>query len=117
MTTNYLNGSRYEGLIRRAHNCSPGQKHGAYREALTNLIAAEDGQKSYGLPSAQKQLDNLKKYISKALEKFQKEKLTENEAFQLHKLMMDTQNAYSSDELIEVVNSALILTDRFKPNS
>jgi len=89
-------------------------RNGADSSLMTNLIDAERGVKNYGLPSAQKQLETVKKYLVKASDKFLKRELTEAERIGLTMCKQQYENAYSSSDLLHVITKALELTQRFK---
>ena len=114
MIEDYTRGLSYEYLIRRAHKCVRGSLNGAEASLLTNLVAAEDGTRHSFLSTKEKQLEAVKKYLSKALDKFLSMKITAEERETLTHLKNRTLNAYSSVELSDIVETANELTLRFK---
>lgn len=110
----YKNGFPYEAYICRAFQMRRSLRNGADSSFMTNLIDAEKGVKNYGLPSAQKQFETVKKYLVKATDKYLKRKLTEEEIMGLTTCKQQFENAYSSGDLLNVINKALELTQRFK---
>lgn len=114
MIEDYARGLSYEYLIRRAHKCVRGSRNGAEGSLITNLVAAENGNRHSFLPTKEKQLEAVKKYLAKALEKFLSMKVTEEERETLTYLKDRTLNAYSSVELSGIVERANELTLRFK---
>lgn len=106
-------GMSYEHFIRRAHKCENGTRHGAYREAMTNLIDAENGKRASWLPRTEKQFETVKKYVGKAFDKFLTKKLSDHEKNSLLRLKAQAENAYSSDGLSDIIEEALNLTQRF----
>nr|WP_314898320.1 hypothetical protein [uncultured Flavobacterium sp.] len=114
MIEDYTRGLSYEYLIRRAHKCGRGSRNGAEGSLITNLVAAENGNQHSFLPTKEKQLEAVKKYLAKALDKFLSMKVTEEERETLTYLKDQTLNAYSSVELSGIVETANELTLRFK---
>jgi hypothetical protein len=103
----------YEIFIRRAHNCETGNRNGAYSEAMTNLIAAENGKRHSFLPKTEKQFADVKKYVGKAFDKFLAKRLSPTEKNSLLRLKAQAENAYSSDGISDIIEEALNLTQRF----
>lgn len=97
----------YETLIRRAFNCPRQSKHGAQKEIMRNAIWAEQGVKIKNIGSRQKQLADIKKYLSKALIKLSKTKPYSKSSalfIVLDKALLDCNH---SSELMVIVNTAL----------
>jgi hypothetical protein len=61
-----------------------------------------------------KQITKVKGYMEKALDKFLKFKLTEAERMAFLQLKKDLEAAYSSAQLMLIVENGLELTQRFK---
>lgn len=110
----YVKASPYEVFICRAHNCDRGMRNGADLSFMRNLIDTEEGKGFDFLPSYEKQMAAIKKYINKAIDKFLKKKLNNEEKDILHQLKVQVGQANSSAILCEVVDQALQVTDRFK---
>lgn len=111
----YKSGMRYEIFICRAYKSSNNSKNGAHLSYMRNLIDAENGESFVShLSSATKQLVEVKKYISKAIDKYLKNKLTDGEKDALINLKDKTGMATDSSDLLEIIEEGLQLTNRFK---
>ncbi len=111
----YQKGAMYEAFIRRAHQSVKTSSNGADSSFMQNLIDMESGRSNVKhLGSADKQVEKVKGYIDKALDKFLSKKLTDEERQQLTILKMRTERAYSSADLMGVVNAGLEATQRFR---
>lgn len=109
---NYGNTLLYEYFIRRAHNSSRTTRNGADSSFMAILMNIEQGTARKG--SLDKQITKIKSYMEKALDKFLKFKLTEEERTAFLQLKKDLEPAYSSKQLMRIVESGLELTQRFK---
>jgi regulator of replication initiation timing len=111
--SSYTQGIGYEMLIRRAHRSDRTMKNGADSAFMTNLIDAENGVKQFGLGSANKQLSDLKKYLVKAIDKFLKLKLSNDEKDEILSLKSQIERAEHSATLIKAIDNLLEITHRF----
>ncbi len=112
--TNYGEAFMYEVLIRRAHKCKRGARHGADVCYMKNLMDAEKGSSHVRhLGSFQKQFLSVQGYLIKALDKFLSKKLSIEERARLTQLRNRTEKAFSSQQLLDVVNDGLDVTERF----
>lgn len=100
----YRKGTPYEMLIRMAHNCPRGMKNGADSAFMANLINAEKGERQYKLGSASQQLEKLKSYLLKAMEKFFKVKVRPEEKTVLYNAVEIIKEAGSSATLLDVID-------------
>lgn len=87
-------------------------KNGADSSFMESLMNIENGSARSG--NLEKQLAKVKGYMEKALDKFLKFKLTEDERAGLLQLKKDLEGAYSSSQLMRIVKDGLALTERFK---
>ena len=62
----------------------------------------------------EKQLEKVKGYLEKALDKFLGFKVTEDEAMDLRRLKADLTAAYTSSQIMRIVEKGLEITRRFK---
>lgn len=112
----YGQGIMYEYFIRRAFNCDRGTRHGADVGFMRNLIDTENGaswMKNHR-HSYEKQFAAVSTYIGKALEKFLKQNLKDDERAKLTELNERLAAASSSADLMAIVNEGLEATQRFK---
>lgn len=109
---NYGNTLHYEYFIRRAYKSLRTTKNGADSSFMEALMNIENGTARSG--NLDKQLTKVKGYMEKALDKFLKFKLTEDERAGLLQLKEDLEPAYSSGQLMRIVTDGLALTQRFK---
>jgi len=111
----YKNGMSYEVFICRAFKNWDNSKNGAHLSNMRNLIDAENGESFVShLPSASKQLATVKKYMTKAIDKYLKSKLTDLEKESLSELKNRAENATSSNELLDIIEEGLNITDKLK---
>ena len=103
----YAEGIRYERLIRIAYNFKPSKGNGADKGFMRNAIWAENGA-SYvkHLGSYEKQLEKVKVFISKALIKLSNTKPYNNAGEYFLWLNSKVKNAYSTEELLYVIDKA-----------
>ena len=111
---NYMRCMMYEILIKRAYKSEVTSRNGGHLSNMRNLIDAENGIKHYKHATADKQLEKVKGYLTKAVHKFRAMKMTDEEKASLTHIQQLIDNAYSSDELLSIVDNLLDLTDRFK---
>lgn len=112
MVEDYQNSVFYETFIRRAHKSEKTPRNGADALLMASLINHEKGKARTG--NHEKQLEKVKGYIEKALEKFLRLKITEEEARDLQRLKSDLSSAYTSSQLMRIVEKGLEITRRFK---
>jgi hypothetical protein len=110
--TNYTDSMSYEFFIRRAFNCDR-DSNGADQSYMRNLLDAEEGNRHSFLPTLEKQLNNVKKYLGKAFEKFLKKDISESERTALIALQQLAENSSSGYELLDIANRGLEITRRF----
>ena len=109
----YIDGKVYEQLMQRAYPNQKTKRNGVDSLKMAYLIEAENGNKFYGLPSRQKQLDNVKVYLSKAVSKFKTLDWTKDEFIYLLNQEDSIENAGHSSQLLYTINELLELTDKF----
>ncbi len=111
----YVQGSSYEVFICRAHKKERHQAKGADGSYMKNLIDTESGQDLRRLVgSYEKQLEQIKKYMDKALDKYLKLKLTADERATIGRLKMSLVHAGDSQSLMAIVEAGIDATQRFK---
>ena len=110
----YTETMPYEHFICRAYQCFPQRKNGAQHSFMQNLMMAEH-KVSYvsHLSKFDKQFGVVKNYIDKALKKFLKMNLTQEEHQNILSLQERLESASSSIILMEIVNDGLKVTQRF----
>ena len=111
--TVYSHGLSYEFFIRRAHRCHQNFRTAAHAGHYQAIYWAEH---SY-LPnkrSHEQQLEKVKVYVSKAITRFLKRRLRQKEREELLAIQHLLKNVYNEPTLFEVIDKALIATDRFK---
>jgi hypothetical protein len=114
----YAKSMMYEIFIRRAFKTD---RHNSRYKGdvafMTNLIDSENGRSNVAhLPSFEKQLAQIKTNITKAIDKFLSPawRLTHEEKNELVVLKTRLIDAYSSSQVLEIVNAAVELTNRYK---
>lgn len=111
----YSDAMPYEWFICRAHNCLRQSRNGADMSFMRNLMFAEAGSNAVShLPKYDKQLEKVKGYMDKALDKFLKRKLTAEEKSKINELKERLVMAYSTSALMQIVEEGLEVTQRFK---
>lgn len=114
MENSYSIAFPYETLIRRAHKSNDRTRNGADVAVMRNLIDKERGTAgTANLPSAEKQLEKVRGYIGKALDKILKWKLTDEERAVVEEQRRRLDYVGGSADLLAIVNSALAATQRF----
>lgn len=111
----YIQGARYEKLMRRAYPKQKTNRNGVDSSKMAHFIEAESGYKFYGQPSAKKQLENLKIYMLKAIAKFKGMKWSIEEFGYLLDEEEKIEDAICSGELLNSVEELLELTDCLEP--
>jgi len=108
-------GYNYENLMHRAYQSSSTRNPGAHHADFENLIRAEYGKSPVKyLPSFEKQLEDIKKYLNIAFDKFLKMSNLADNHNEI-KIQKDiAMRANSSDVLIEVIKKTIELTDAAK---
>ncbi|MES2726480.1 MAG: hypothetical protein V4643_05220 [Bacteroidota bacterium] len=109
----YIDGKVYERLMQRAYPNQKTKRNGVDSTKMAYLIEAENGSKFYGLPSRQKQLENVKTYLSKAVAKFKTLDWTTDEFRYLLNQEDSIDSAGHSSQLLYAINELLELTDKF----
>jgi len=113
----YANGMMYEVFIHRANKSYDTTKRGADKSVMQNLAMIESGdtsfQKFHG--TFDKQLDKAKTYMHKAMDKYLKmEKIPTENLDKLKALKQDLEQAYSTSDLMDIVNKSNELTQSVK---
>jgi len=113
----YKKGSDYEIFIHRANRSYDTSKPGTHGSVIQNLIRVESGDTSWVKyhGSFEKQIEKVKGYMHKAMDKYLKMKKisTENlEQIRILKNKIDT--AYSSDDLMFIINKSIDLSQCVK---
>lgn len=104
----------YETFIRRAFKCDYNE-HNSKNSYLQNLIETERGSTATKhLGSYDKQLALVKKNIEKAIDKFLKSKPTPIERAALLALREPLFSAYSTSEIISLLERGIVSTERFR---
>jgi hypothetical protein len=114
----YAKAMMYEIFIRRAFKTD---RHNPRYKGdvafMTNLIDSENRRSNVAhLPSFEKQLAQIKTNINKAIDKFLSPswRLTQEEKDELFALKKRLVDAYSSSQVLEIVNAAVELTNKYK---
>ncbi len=114
----YVRSMAYEVFIRRAFKTD---RHNPRYKGdvafMTNLIDSENGRNNVAhLPSFEKQLAQIKTNITKAIDKFLSPawRLTHEEKNELLVLKNRLAVAYSTFQVLEIVNVAVELTNKYK---
>lgn len=112
MKNNYAQGSTYESFIGRAFNDSSRSKPGTHGTTFTNLVDSENGESNVKhLGSTKKIMDNLKKYMHKAMDKFLvNKKLPESSRLAIEALKNQIDTSNYSDDLFEIIDKTIDLT-------
>lgn len=110
----YADGSMYEIFVCRAHRKYRHEVSGADSSCMKNLINTENGADLRRLAgSYEKQLENIKKHMGKALDKYLKFKLTPDERVTVERLKTKLAHAQDSADLMAIVNDGITATQRF----
>lgn len=111
----YAQGLQYEFFMRRALKVRQDHSKGADDSYMRNLINTENGMDLTRLVgSHDKQMEKIKKFMGKALDKYLKLKLTPDERSTLEGLQQKLAVAYDSRSLMQIVEVGLETTQRFK---
>ncbi len=111
----YTKGLKYEFFIRRALKSKQDFSKGADVSYMRNLINTENGMDlSRLVGSHEKQLEKIRKFMDKALDKYLKLKLTAEERLILERLKEELTYSFDSEALMAIVNEGLEATQRFK---
>jgi hypothetical protein len=104
----YLKASRYELLVRKAFNCPRELRNGAHSCFMENAMTMERGETfAKHLGSCEKQFDEVKQYISKALIKFSKTKPYSTHSNFFIELNERLSYLNTTSELMEIVDTGL----------
>ena len=103
----YQRAMSYENFMKRALQTSDTSKPGIHMSNMENLMNAEDGNNFSFLPSAEKQLENVKKHLNKAFTKFLKRNLPQEKKEKLQTLKDKIPFSYSSNDLLTIIEDAL----------
>lgn len=105
----------YETFIRRAFKCDRDMKHGAHNSFLQNLIETEMNlSHTNKLASPDKQIEKIKSYLFKALDKYDTFPLTEAEREVFVRLRQDVTTAHTSIHIIDLCEEGVEVTQRFR---
>ena len=114
----YVRSMAYENLICRAFNTHGNNRlHNAHIANMTNLIDSENGRKNVAhLPSFEEQLVQVKSNIDKAIDKFLSPTwhLKQDEKAKLILLKNRLMAAYSSEQVLEIIDAAVEVTNAYK---
>lgn len=111
----YSDGIKYEFFIRRALKSNQDFSKGADVSYMRNLINTEKGiDLSRLVGSQEKQIEKIRKFMNKALDKYLKLKLTAEERLILERLREQLAHSFDSQALMAIVNEGLETTQRFK---
>ena len=113
MKNNYCLGISYENLICRALRSQITSRNVVIVSAYRNMVAINDGI-NFKNETSEKQFHILKQFLGKALSKFLKRTLTNNERNCISSLIQETNNAIFLQQVDMIIEKALIKTDRFK---
>lgn len=108
----YGHGSSYEIFIRRAFNCDLGQ-HGAENSYFKFLLMADLG-KNYLSKPYNKQLEQVKSYLVKAIDKYLKRKPTQTESAFLEDMKGNVLDAHLASDIVPFIEAGLEVTRRYK---
>jgi hypothetical protein len=114
---NYKDGMTYEIFMHRAFKSSDTSKPGMHCSIIQNLVRVEDGDTSFVKwhGSFEKQLEKIKYYMHKAMDKYLKMKNIPAENLdRLDILNSKIDRAYSSDDLISIIRETIELTQCVK---
>ncbi len=109
--TNYNNATQYENFLNRAFR-HDGRITEAHLQEFLNLIEAENGNRHSFLKPHNKQVEEVKKRMKKAIEIFLKQPLGKSDKEKLKELLPVIDNAYSSDDFIRVVKYGIEFTQK-----
>ena len=110
---NHMNSMSYEYFLARAYQFNKNLRRPSNQELL-NLIEAENGNKHSWLPKYDKQLDEIKKRLNKAVEIFISKSKDNTQIESLKKLQYEIENIQSSQEIQEIVSLGSEITESFK---
>jgi len=113
----YKNGMSYETFMRRAFRTSDNLEHGMHCSIIENLVRVESGDTSFvdWHGSKTKQLSDAKQFMNHAMERYLKmTNIAPENLIRLKKLAIQIDSARSSDDLMNIVNQTLELTQCVK---
>lgn len=102
--SNYAKAFPYEMFIRNAFNCERGM-HGGDVAYMKNLLDTEDGSESSLLPTYEIQMDRIKKWMLKAIDKYLKDKkISPVKKAKLEEAKFIINGATSSTALLKIIS-------------
>jgi len=113
----YKEGMTYEIFMHRAFRKYDTSKPGMHCSIIQNLVRVEDGDTSFVKwhGSFEKQLEKIKYYMHKAMDKYLKmKKISAENLARLDVLNLKIDRAYSSDDLMSIINETIELTQCVK---
>lgn len=115
MANSYTQAMNYEIFMCRAYGTYDTSKPGLHMSCMQNLIDAENGKVWVGhLPSAEKQLVQVKKYLDIGFDKFIAKRKMDDQKFPLILLKQKASNSLCALDLLNIINQVLILTHDLK---
>lgn len=109
--TNYNNASLYEIFLNRAFRFD-GRLSEAHLQEFLNLIDAENGKRHSFLKPHDKQVEEMRKRMKRAVDIFLKQPLDKSDKDNLKELLPVIESAYSSDDFFRVVKAGLDYTQK-----
>lgn len=115
-TINYQQGSFYEIFIKRAHRVYDGNsRNGGQGSYMKNLLDTADGQDLRRLAGTyEQQFAKVVGYMQKAIDKYLKMKLTQEERQAMELLDIQLKRATSAGQLMSIVQEGIEITQRLK---
>lgn len=110
---NYTNSMTYEYFLARAYQFNASLKRPSNQEFL-NLVEAENGNKHSWLPKFDKQLDEIKKRLSKAVTIFISKSKDSVQIEKLKDLQYEIDNIQSYQDIPEIVTLGSEITQSFR---
>ena len=110
---NYLNSASYENFLTRAFKYNKKLRRPSNQEYL-NLIAAESGNSYSWLPSFEKQIEEIKKRLTKAADIFIKKSKDQEQKRDLEYLKIKISHMVSYNDIPTIVKRGLEITQNFK---
>jgi len=113
----YKDGTTYEIFMLRAFKSSDNSKPGMHCSIIQNLVQIESGDTSFikWHGSFEKQLEKIKYYMHKAMDKYLKMKKIPSENLdRLDILNLKIDRAHSSEDLMSIIRETIELTQCVK---
>lgn len=106
--TSEFNGRLYQAFVNNAYGSGkPSMRNGAYHWIMDALIMAEQRIGSpWKLPSREKQVKKIKRYLGKALDRYAEQLESPEKGEALVNLKGDLAGANESNDFFEVINQA-----------